>query len=292
MLYCEWYSQYMAVYKTKLAPRTREEYDRIQRTYLAPILGSMQLPEISPEDVQMCLVLAADRGGSRQAQAVYSLIHAVMRRACRSRHIPWSPVDALDKPEHDQEQGKQLTRKDYETALPFIRQDLALSLALFAGLRRGEICGLKWADVDLSAGVLHIRRQRQRIKGDVITAAPKSAAGCRDIFIDPDLLPILRRAYMLRPNAWVIPHAPEYPGSCWRDLQETTVQLSQHYRLHDLRHTYGSRLILKGVKLKVVSYLMGHSSLEVTLRVYSHIDVDQVEDEMRKVYGVPSLTAL
>ena len=113
MNYAAWYDQYMAVYKTNLAPRTREEYDRQQRKYLAPILGAKELTEITPEDVQRCLVLAADRGGPRQAQAVFSLIRAVMRRACRSRLIPWSPVEALDRPEHTPEEGKQLTDRDY-----------------------------------------------------------------------------------------------------------------------------------------------------------------------------------
>lgn len=285
MLYRDWYSQYMALYKSKLAPRTREEYDRMQRVYLSPVLGSMELIDIMPEDVQRCLVLAADRGGPRQAQAVFSLIRAVLRRACRSRLIPWSPVEALDRPEHTPEEGKQLTDRDYEAALPFVRQDLALSLALFAGLRRGEICGLQWGDVDLPLGVIHVRRQRQRVNGQLIVKTPKSAAGCRDIPIDPQLLPLLRRQFVLRPNAWVIPFAPEYVGRSWALIQERDVMLSQRYRLHDLRHTYGSRLILQGCLPRVVQYLMGHASLEVTMRVYSHVSPDQAAAEVRKVYA-------
>lgn len=292
MLYRDWYSQYMTVYKTRLAPRTREEYDRQQRKYLAPILGDMELSEITPEDVQRCLVLAADRGGPRQAQAVYSLIHAVMRRACRSRHIPWSPVDALDKPEHDQERGKMLTSADLQLALPFIRQELAVSLALYAGLRRGEISGLQWGDVDLPLGVFHVRRQRQRSRGEVLVRPTKSGAGLRDVAIAPELRPMLKHRFKLLPSAWVIPQAPEYPGNLWADIQKHDVKLSQHYRLHDLRHHYGSDLINKGAGLKAVSYMMGHSSLEVTLNVYSHIYPEQAAEEARRVYGETSLTAL
>ena len=292
MLYRDWYSQYMTVYKTRLAPRTREEYDRQQRKYLAPILGDMELSEITPEDVQRCLVLAADRGGPRQAQAVYSLIHAVMRRACRSRHIPWSPVDALDKPEHDQERGKMLTGADLQQALPFIHQELAVSLALHAGLRRGEISGLQWGDVDLGAGLLRIRRQRQRSRGEILIRPTKSGAGLRDVPIAPELRPLLKHRFKLLPSAWVIPQAPEYPGHLWTQMQRDELDLSQHYRLHDLRHHYGSDLILKGANFKAVSYLMGHSSLEVTLGVYSHIYPEQAAEEARRVYGKASLTAL
>ena len=285
MLFCEWYTQYMTLYKSALKPRTREEYDRIQRTYLAPILGALDVAAITPEDVQRCLVLAADRGGTRQAQAVFSLIHAVMRRACRSRLILWNPVDALDKPEHTPEQGRQLTDRDYDAAAPFIRQDLALSLALFAGLRRGEICGLQWGDVDLQHGVLHIRRQRQRVNGQLIVQTPKSASGCRDVPIAPELLPLLRQSFRFFPKAFVVECSPEHVGHRWAAIQEREVLLSQHYRLHDLRHTYGSRLILRGCLPRVVQYLMGHGSLEVTMRVYSHVDADQAAREVRKVYA-------
>lgn len=292
MNYAAWYDQYMAVYKTNLAPRTREEYDRQQRKYLAPVLGSMELEAITPEDVQLCLVLAADRGGPRMAQAVYALIHAVMRRAYRSRLITWNPVDAIDKPDHDPEQGKMLTSADLQTALPFVRQELAVSLALFAGLRRCEISGLQWGDVDLGAGLLRIRRQRQRSRREVLVRATKSGAGLRDVPISPELRPLLKHQFKLQPSGWVIPHAPEYPGNLWLDMQRDDVKLSQHYRLHDLRHHYGSDLILKGAKIPAVSYLMGHASVEITLKVYSHIYPEQAAAEARRVYGEPSLTAL
>jgi len=292
MLYRDWYSQYMTVYKTKLAPRTREEYDRQQRKYLAPILGAKDLTVITPEDVQLCLVLAADRGGPRQSQAVYSLIHAVLRRAYRSRLILWNPVDAIDKPEHDQVQGKMLTSADLAAALPFIRQELSVSLALYAGLRRCEISGLQWGDVDLGAGLLRIRRQRQRSRGEILVRVTKSGAGLRDVPIAPELRPLLKHRFKLLPSAWVIPQAPEYPGHLWAQMQKDDLDLSQHYRLHDLRHHYGSDLILKGANYKAVSYLMGHSSLEVTLGVYSHIYPEQAADEARRVYGEASLTAL
>lgn len=284
MLYCEWYSQYMALYKTRIKPRTREEYDRIHRVYIAPLIGDIALSQITPEHIQLVLVHAGQRG-SRQAQAVFALLRATLRRAVRSRLLLWSPVDALDKPDHDSVQGKQLTEADLLAALPHIRSSLPLSLALFAGLRRGEIAGLQWGDVDLAAGVLYVQRQRQRVHGQIITVTPKSAAGCRNIPIAPDLLPILRQHYELKPRAWLLSHAPEHPGRVWSAIQERDVQLSQRYRLHDLRHTYGSRLILSGCNLRVVQYLMGHSSLEVTMRVYSHCSPDQAAKELQRVYA-------
>lgn len=288
MTYDAWFAQYMSLYKSGLKPRTLEEYHRMHRAYIAPTLGPLELEAITPELIQMLLIRTGDHG-SRQAQAVYALVRATLRRAVRSRLLLWSPVDAVDMPAHDKEQGKQLTDADYAAALAPIRADLPLSLALFAGLRRGEIAGLRWGDVDLQHDTLHIRRQRQRVNGQIMTITPKSASGQRDVPIADDLLPILRARYMLRPSCYVLDAAPEFPSRCWSRIQRDEVTLSQHYRLHDLRHTYGSRLILAGCNLRVVQYLMGHSSLDVTMRIYSHCSADQAAREVRRI---STLTAL
>lgn len=283
MNYSEWYTKYLQLYKRNLAPKTRESYDQVTRLYILPAVADLQLNEITPEHVQLAINAAADRG-SRQAQVVFSVFHAVMRRAYRSRLIVWNPVDAIDKPEHEQEQGKALSAADLLLTEPLIREDLSLSLALYAGLRRGEICGLQWGDVDLKAGVLRIRRQRCRAGGELITKTPKSRSGVRDIPIDPQLLPQLKAAFRLRPSSWVVDVMPEQITRRWNSMQRI-VPMTEHYRLHDLRHTYGSRLVLDGVNLRVVQYLMGHSKIDITMRVYSHCRASDAQKELRRVYG-------
>lgn len=283
MNYAQWYSQYLQLYKRNLAPKTRESYDQVTRLYILPAMGDVELEAVTPEHVQLAINAAADRGG-RQAQVVFSVMHAVMRRAYRSRLITWNPVDAIDKPEHEQEQGKALSAADLQRAEQLIREDLSLSLALYAGLRRGEVCGLQWGDVDLPLGVIHVRRQRCRASGEMIIKPPKSRAGVRDIPIAPELLPLLKAAFKLRPSAWVVDVMPEQITRRWNSVQRI-VPLSEHYRLHDLRHTYGSRLVLDGVNLRVVQYLMGHSKIDITMRVYSHCRASDAQKELRRVYG-------
>lgn len=284
MTYGAWYSEYLQLYKRNLSPRTRESYDQVSRLYILPALDGVELEEISPEHVQAAINAAADRGG-RQAQVVFSLLHAVLRRAYRSRLIPWNPADAIDRPVHEQQPGKALSAADLAEAAPLIEDDLALSLALYAGLRRGEICGLQWGDVDLKAGVLHVRRQRCRAFGQLIEKQPKSRAGVRDIPIAAELLPILRAAYRLAPGAPVVDVTPETLTRRWEKLQRSALDLAEHYRLHDLRHTYGSRLVLAGVNLRVVQYLMGHSKIDITMRVYSHCRASDAQQELKRVFG-------
>lgn len=286
--YDQWYSDYVVLYLHSRRPRTVEGYAQLHSAYISPGIGGQQLEAVTPEDIQRVLIDAGERGGQRCAQAVYALVRAVYRRAVRSRHVQWSPVDAVDRPQHSPEPGCALTEADYAAALPWILDDLGLALALLAGLRRGEIAGLRWGDVDLPARQLHVRRQRIRTRDGLTDAPPKSSSGVRDVPIAPELLSVLRRSYRLAPSARVIGTAPEALDRRWQRIQQRHLQLSQRYRLHDLRHTYVSRLLLAGAVPRVVQYVAGHASLDMTLRVYAHVtgadalkELDRVASLMR-----------
>ena len=280
----DWFAQYLDLYKRGCKPRTLEEYRRLYTAHVAPILGAVDVTKVTPEDIQRALIEAHDRSGARTAQAVHALLRALYRRAVRSRLVIWSPVDAVDRPQHTPSPGVALTDEDYAAALPWISDDLGLSLALLAGLRRGEIAGLQWGDVDLSRRLLTISRTRQRVAGDLVTGPTKSAAGARCIPIAPELLPILRSAYRLAPQSWVCPCAPEAHDRRWQRMQRQQLHLSQQYRLHDLRHTYVTRLLIAGAMPRIVQYVAGHSSLDVTMRVYTHITPADAQRELTAVY--------
>ena len=281
MTYSEWYTIYLATYKQETKPRTLEEYERQHRAYIAPIIGAKELDTVTAEDIQT-VINTATANGSRIAQAVYALLHAVFRRAVRSRRLLWSPVDAIDRPKHTTQTGKALSDREFEAAAPYVLEVLSLSLALFAGLRRAEICGLQWQDVDLVHGVLHVRRIRHRVKRQLVIAPPKSEAGVRSIPIAPELLPVLRRSFCFNLSAFCVPSAPEAIDRAWKRIQKKCVSLSKPYRLHDLRHTYITRMLLSGVAPRVVQYLAGHSTLDLTLKVYTHITAEKAKKEVER----------
>ena len=101
----------------------------------------------------------------------------------------------------------------------------------------------------------------------------------------PELLALLKAEYKLSPTAWVVDLAPEAITRRWARMQRSALHLQEAYRLHDLRHTYGSRLVLDGVNLRVVQYLMGHSKIDITMRVYSHCRASDAQKELQRVYG-------
>lgn len=283
MNYAQWYQTYMSLYKRRLSDKTRESYARLDQL-INPIIGAKPLEAITPDDIQAALVAAEDQAGSRQAQLVYTLLHAVFRRAVRSKHLRENPVEAVDKPEHEGKQGRAIEGANWQRLAPIISGDVAFALMAFGGLRRGETLALRRADVDFSAGVLHVCRQRVRVGGQLVTAPPKSAAGIRDVPISPELEPILREAVrFLLPNALIVPIAPETLAHKWRDAQRKA-GITSPYRLHDLRHTYATRLVLAGVNIRVLQYAIGHADYQLTMKTYTHIGASAAKSELSRVY--------
>ena len=283
MNYAQWYQTYMSLYKRRLSDKTRESYARLDQL-INPIIGAKPLEAITPDDIQAALVAAEDQAGSWQAQLVYTLLHAVFRRAVRSKHLRENPVEAVDKPDHETQQGRAIEGANWQRLAPIISGDVAFALMAFGGLRRGETLALRRADVDFSAGVLHICRQRVRVGGQLVTAPPKSAAGIRDVPISPELEPILREAVrFLLPNALIVPIAPETLAHKWRDAQ-CKAGITSPYRLHDLRHTYATRLVLAGVNIRVLQYAIGHADYQLTMKTYTHIGASAAKSELSRVY--------
>lgn len=260
-----WFSQYITCYKQDLRPRTLAEYGRLYAAYIAPKLGAVELAELSPEACQSAIV-AAESHGSRTAQAVFALLRAMLRRAVRSRHLQWSPIDALDAPKHKPQPGRVLTDEHYAAACEIAEDELGVALALHAGLRRGEVLALMWQDVDLARGVLHVHQQ---LVAPGCIAPPKSAAGVRDVPISPALAPLLRAERQLRGR--VVPLCAPALARRWHEAQREAGFPDPLYRLHDLRHTYASRLLLAGLPLKVLQYTLGHSSMDITANTYCHV---------------------
>lgn len=284
MTYKQWYQEYLRLYKRKLAEKTQESYTRLN-ALISPIIGTKELEAITPDDIQTAIISAEETAGCRQAQLVYTLLHAAFRRAVRSGHIRQSPVEAVDKPDHEGKQGRAIEGADWQLLAPIIHESVAFSLACFAGLRRGEVLGLRRGDIDLEAGLIRIERQRVRVRGQLVTAPPKSSAGVRIVPISPELAPILTKAvrYLL-PAAYLVPISPETLGRQWNTAQKAA-GIKAPYRFHDLRHTYATRLVLEGINLRVLQYVIGHADYQLTVSTYTHIGAAAAKIELSRVYN-------
>lgn len=281
MTFSEWMQTYLQIYKRDLAPKTRESYDRVQGLLL-PILGGIALAAVTPDDLQKALNAVADAAGTRQAQIAFALLHASLARAVKSRHVTYNACDAIDKPKHQTQRGKAVSEADWRLLQPVIDGELSFALMARAGLRRGELLALRWCDVDLAARQIRVDKQLVRVDGQLKNTRPKSYAGVRCVPIEPKLLQILRRSYRLTPTQRIEPCAPETLARRWKRAQ-LEAGIEQPYRLHDLRHTYATRMIAAGCDLKHLQYMIGHSSFQLTADTYTHIDAGHALRELDRV---------
>ena len=148
---------------------------------------------------------------------------------------------------------------------------------LLTGLRRGELLGLKWDDVDLKNGILHVRRQIMRQNGAVVEAPLKTKNSYRSIAIPADAVEVLKtqREKVGCGSEYVFPSptgGPISPDSVLHMLQRVLKRAGlERVRFHDLRHTFATLALQNGVDVKTVSGMLGHYSAGFTLDTYAHV---------------------
>lgn len=148
---------------------------------------------------------------------------------------------------------------------------------LATGLRRGELLGLKWQDVDLDSGVIHVRRQVGRIDGKVQEAPLKTKNAYRNISIGADAVSILweKKKQDGGRSEYVFPSptgGPMSPDSVLNMLHRVLERAGlPELRFHDLRHTFATLALQNGVDIKTVSGMLGHFSAGFTLDTYAHV---------------------
>ncbi|MBR5683230.1 MAG: site-specific integrase [Ruminococcus sp.] len=189
-------------------------------------------------------------------------------------------------PKAERKQVEKISDAEQKKLVSYLKANMSLTafgilLSLFMGLRIGELCGLKWEDVDFRNKILHIRRTVQRIssangnrKTKIVISAPKSATSFRDIVI-PDAL--MKYFEMFRDEAdyFILsgadkPVEPRTMQYRYKKILQSAEVESHNY--HKLRHTFATNSAEKGFNVKALSAVLGHSSVTLTLNRYIHPD--------------------
>ena len=160
-------------------------------------------------------------------------------------------------------------------------KNIGFVIAFHTGLRIGELCGLRWEDVDFSERIIHIRRTFERIhepgkKAKLVFQTPKTRHSRRDVPIPRHLSALLKKlSSVARPDYYIIsgsdkPIEPRTYRDYYNRLIPGKVGLTRVLKFHSIRHTFASMLITGGQDVKTVSELLGHSNAGITLNIYAH----------------------
>ena len=216
---------------------------------------------------------------AKTVRNIHQIISSALKLAVEQRLIARNPADGCALPKAER---KEMQTLPVEQLTSFLREakDSGVYelyyLDLATGLRRGELLGLKWTDVDLDRGVLKIQRAISRQNGKVVEAPLKTKNAYRTLPLSADAIDVLMQQRRKTGNSeWVFPSptgGPMSPDSVLHMLHRVLKRAGlPKVRFHDLRHTFATLALQNGVDVKTVSGVLGHFSAGFTLDTYAHV---------------------
>ena len=295
--------------KQSIRPRTYERYEEMIRLHILPVLGRHKLQSLSAQQVQAFYAKKMKEGLSAATViAFHSLLHKALDTAVKWNLVARNVCDAVTPPREEQFEATVLTLEQIHKLLEVVeghRMEALFKLALATGMRRGEIMGLKWQDIDFVRGTLQVRRVLSRIPSKLpgkgyTEAEPKTPKSRRTLIIAPFALKALEE-HRLRQE-----EEKKQAGKYWQEhdyvfctllgthLNPTADILNRlkgflkkaglpDIRFHDLRHSAATLLLSLGVHPKIVQEILGHSVIAMTLDIYSHVLPSMHQDAIDKL---------
>ncbi|TLS37776.1 tyrosine-type recombinase/integrase [Pseudalkalibacillus caeni] len=286
-----------------LRASTLDTHKWIIDKHLIPAFGDMPLGNIKPKDIDSFYKEKEDAGySSDYIVDMHSILRKSLKVAIEWEYIQKNPVEAVSPPRIKAKEIQTWTMEESNSFLKHTEEEplhIAYVLAIYTGMRKGEILGLRWKDVDLDFGRISITQTLTRTRDGLDFQEPKTRGSKRNISITPYVIEELKKRrkqinenkLLLGPTGYaeydlVVCNNlgnPIDPRNLLRhfDKMIKQSQLSK-IRFHDLRHTHATILLKLGEHPKVVSERLGHSRIGITLDTYSHVIPDMQKDTANK----------
>jgi integrase len=285
----------------RVAPRTATLYRGVVENRLIPTFGGIELARVNPLLVSEAVAAwsTGPRGdgrdgvlSTRSVQLALVVLRMALDQAVRWNLIARNPATAVDAPRVEHKEQAYITADDVARLFDASAEDgilAAVATAVGLGLRRGELLGLRWSDLDLDRGTVLISRTLQRIAGKLVTKEPKTSQSRRTLVAPAFVLDALREHRRSQnearlalglgrakdADAWVFTNVegrPLDPDAFGKKFMRTAKRAGiEHVHLHSLRHGWAVLGIQAGVDLKTISAGLGHSSIRVTADFYGHL---------------------
>lgn len=295
-----------------IKPKTLSDYEHRYRAHISPVLGKRRLESITRSDVYKLRRAMLDSGYSTPTvNGAIQVLKAVLKDAETDGIIKQSPardLKKLSKPAGERTQVKTpYTPEEASQLFAACKDDqigTSVALAMILGLRRGEILGLKWNDIDLEKGTLSVARTLQEVtvydddgrgRTSLLEGPTKTSASVRVVKLSDPILRLLRHRILdfqigkiFRENQWVVgdldgnPLTPKVLDKGYKKLVAEAGL--RPIRFHDLRHTSAHLGLIAGARLESVSQSLGHSRIDTTKRIYAR-SVDALGIEFSEKVG-------
>ncbi len=295
------------VYKPTVRVSTYLRRRTIIHMHLAPRLGHLFLQKLMPQHIQAFYTEKMKEGLKASTVAlIHAVLHTALEHAVKWNLVARNVASLVSVPHSDPQEVRALTSDEARKLIEVARDhwlEPLLILALTTGLRRGELLALRWSDIDVSHGIMQVRRTANRYAGyGFVENDPKTKRSRRNIILSDIALQALQDQHVLQDKM------KTKAGERWQEQDlvftnrsggffdpETLVKHFHllldkaglpHIRFHDLRHSAATILLTMGVHPKVVQEILGHSTIAMTMDTYSHLLPSMQKDAAGKMNDV------
>jgi integrase len=288
--------------KARLSALSCERYGDIIRLNIVPAIGNLPLAKLQPVAIASLEAKAREKLAARSVLSIHRVLRQALSQAVRWQLLTRNPADAVQAPKVERHEMKALDTNGIVALLDAARGTalyIPILLAALLGLRRGEVAALRWRSIRLDSGQLSVVATAEQSKDGVREKAPKGGRP-RTVAMPAVVVDELRRHRLsqaenllrlgvrLTDDHHVVARAdgqPYHPRSLtqmFEQLLDRRPSLSR-IRFHDLRHSHATQLLASGIHPKIAQERLGHSSIAMTMDLYSHVLPGMQEDAADKV---------
>ena len=314
----EWLENYV---KPMRKIGTYNRYKELIKKYLTDSIGSMNIIDIQSYHIEQLLLKNKKELSGATLQSIYTLINTIMNRALKLKIIKDNPCRYVERPKRTKfipntlsidEIKKVFDNLDLTNTYDYMFY-IAVRLTLELGLRRGEVGGLEWADINFDNNSILIKNNLIYSNGHVYMVAPKTEESNRTIYVSDEIINLLKKLH-IKESKNKLKYGEFYTDKnifknkngedtkydlvmVWQDgkyvhpmyylnkLKKVLKKagITKNVRFHDLRHTNATLLLQQGVSMKVVQERLGHKDISTTANIYSHVTKELQENATKKL---------
>lgn len=297
-------SEWLAVSRNQLKESSYVKYNTIVNNHLLPVFGGCQISDITRDDVsQLCNSLLSEENNKpalspKTVSSIMCVLKSIFDYAAQVKQ--YATVDlrgvSIRQP---QRQLRVLSLSEQQTLSAYLCENinlyhLGILICLYTGLRVGEICALRWGDVNFEEKAIYVRQTMQRLqctessgnKTQILISNPKSDSSVRRIPIPDELFNLIAQYRFPESSYFLTGTSKRYvePRNMQNKFKKVLKDCGiENVNFHALRHTFATRCVELGFDIKSLSEILGHSSVNITLNRYVHPSMELKQQNMNKL---------
>lgn len=281
-----WLKEYCRDY----SPIVTKHYVFNLNNWVYPKLGSYKLQDITPmvldnfisylkEGTTKYKTREPKKLSNATIRKIYATVHTIITTAFQKNLINTNPCDKVKLDLKQPIKPEKVHNYDidtYKKVLGMLQRETSdcarvVEFALKTGLRRSEIFGLNWNDIDFEKGQLSVNKTLQKVDRKMVVMPCKSRSSVRDISMPASVMILLKKYKSSHPNNFYVFSNVDYDGvTAWFRSWQREKGI-ERIKFHDLRHTHASLLLYQGIDIKTISERLGHSNIGITMNTYTHV---------------------